>query len=90
MSAYAPNPGDADGLFTRAREVVWIGDPVRTGTSHTNPRAADPQILATQHFGHSSGSGPAGERRLPSVPGPGVWGRVPPVVLPRHSGPPGA
>lgn len=47
--AYAPNPGDADDLLTRARELVWIGDPARTGTSRSNPRAGDPQVLATQH-----------------------------------------
>lgn len=30
-------------------EPVWIGDPVRTGTSRTNPRTGDSQVLATKH-----------------------------------------
>ncbi len=49
VPAYAPKPGDVDSLLSRAREVVWIGDPVRTGTSRTNPRTGDSQVLATQH-----------------------------------------
>lgn len=49
VSAYARAPGHADSLLTHARQVVWIGDPARTGASRTNPRIADPQILATQH-----------------------------------------
>lgn len=49
LPAYAPNSGEAHGLLTRAREVVWIGDPRRTGTLRTNPRVRDPQVLAIQH-----------------------------------------
>ena len=49
VPAYAPTPDTADSLLTHARQVVWIGDPARTGASRTNPRTADPQVLATQH-----------------------------------------
>jgi pimeloyl-ACP methyl ester carboxylesterase len=49
VPAYAPTPDTADSLLTHARQVVWIGDPSRTGASRTNPRIADPQVLATQH-----------------------------------------
>lgn len=49
VPAYAPSPRDADSVLAHAREVVWIGDPARTGALRTNPRAADPQVLAAQH-----------------------------------------
>ena len=49
VPAYAPTPRDADSVLAHAREVDWIGDPARTGASRTNPRAADPQVLAAQH-----------------------------------------
>jgi hypothetical protein len=49
VPAYAPTPRDADSVLAHAREVAWIGDPARIGASRTNPRAADPQVLAAQH-----------------------------------------
>lgn len=49
VPAYTLTPHTADSLLARARQVVWIGDPARTGALRTNPRIADPQVLATQH-----------------------------------------
>ncbi|MCI2417904.1 alpha/beta hydrolase [Saccharopolyspora sp. K220] len=49
VPGYAPKPEDPDDVLNRARQVVWIGAPRRTGTSRTNPRAGDPQVLAIQH-----------------------------------------
>lgn len=49
VPAYALNPGDTGDLLSRARDVVWIGDPVRTGTSRTKPCTGGPEVLATQH-----------------------------------------
>ncbi|MGH4002394.1 MAG: alpha/beta fold hydrolase, partial [Pseudonocardiaceae bacterium] len=45
----APNPDTADDVLTRAWEAVWIGAPTRTGAARTNPRTADPGILAALH-----------------------------------------
>jgi pimeloyl-ACP methyl ester carboxylesterase len=49
VAAYAPKPGDAEDVLAQAREVIWIGEPTRTGALRTNPRSGDPQILAIQH-----------------------------------------
>jgi pimeloyl-ACP methyl ester carboxylesterase len=49
VPAYAPSRHTADRLLTRARQLIWIGDPAVTGAARTNPRIADPQILAIQH-----------------------------------------
>ena len=49
VPSYAPKPGEATELLDRARKSLWVGDARRTGTSRTNPRSGDPQVLATHH-----------------------------------------
>jgi pimeloyl-ACP methyl ester carboxylesterase len=49
VPAYAPSPRDDDSVLAHARQVVWISDPARIGALRTNPRTADPQVLAAQH-----------------------------------------
>jgi pimeloyl-ACP methyl ester carboxylesterase len=49
VPAYAPTDPPPDSPLGRARRTVFLGNPGRTGVSRTNPRTADPNILAVQH-----------------------------------------
>ncbi len=49
VMAYAPRDLDPDSPRARARRMVWIGDPRRTGASRSNPRAGAAEVLDAQH-----------------------------------------
>jgi pimeloyl-ACP methyl ester carboxylesterase len=49
VPAYAPTNPAPDSPLERARRTVFLGNPGRTGVSRTNPRTADPDVLAVQH-----------------------------------------
>jgi pimeloyl-ACP methyl ester carboxylesterase len=49
VPAYAPTQPDPDSPLGRARRMAFLGDPRSTGVSRTNPRTADPDVLAVQH-----------------------------------------
>ncbi len=49
VPAYAPTDPPPDSPLGRARRMAFLGHPGRTGVSRTNPRAADPDVLAAQH-----------------------------------------
>ena len=47
--SYAPAPAEADEVLTRARALLWIGDPTSTGATRIDTRTADPQVLEAAH-----------------------------------------
>ncbi|HEY3608829.1 MAG TPA: alpha/beta hydrolase [Pseudonocardiaceae bacterium] len=47
--AYAPTAPVPDSPLARARRMVFLGDPRHTGVTRTNPRTAEPDVLAVQH-----------------------------------------
>jgi pimeloyl-ACP methyl ester carboxylesterase len=49
VTAYTPTDPGPDSPLGRAREMVFLGHPGRTGVARTNPRTADPEVLAAQH-----------------------------------------
>jgi pimeloyl-ACP methyl ester carboxylesterase len=49
VPAYTPTDPAPDSPLGRARATVFLGRPGRIGVSRTNPRTADPEVLAVQH-----------------------------------------
>jgi pimeloyl-ACP methyl ester carboxylesterase len=49
VPAYAPSQPPHDSPLGRARRVAFVGDPGAIGAARTNPRTADPDVLAVQH-----------------------------------------
>jgi pimeloyl-ACP methyl ester carboxylesterase len=49
VPAYTPTDPAPDSPLGRARATVFLGHPGRIGVSRTNPRTADPEVLAVQH-----------------------------------------
>ena len=49
VPAYAPTAPEPESPLGRARATVFVGHPGRTGASRTNPRSADPEMLAAAH-----------------------------------------
>jgi pimeloyl-ACP methyl ester carboxylesterase len=49
VPAYTPTAPGPESPLGRARATVFVGHPGRTGASRTNPRSADPEVLAAAH-----------------------------------------